>query len=71
MIPESTGTTAVATNPGYAKLFTQLGLGNLAVGIALVVLIDKPEGQDVFAPVAFRSAMQQADSGLSYGRVVC
>jgi proton-dependent oligopeptide transporter, POT family len=39
MIPNPTGTTAVATNPGYAKLFTELGLGSLAVGIALVVLI--------------------------------
>ena len=25
MVPEPTGTTAVATNPGYAKLFTELG----------------------------------------------
>src|SRR5437762_1387746 len=39
MIPEPTGTTAVATNPGYAKLFAELGVGSLAVGIALVVLI--------------------------------
>lgn len=39
MIPEPTGTTAAATNAGYAKLFTQLGLGSLAVGIALLVLI--------------------------------
>src|SRR4029078_10788300 len=39
MIPEPTGTTAVATNPGYAKLFVELGLGSLAVGIALVILI--------------------------------
>jgi len=39
MIPEPTGTTAVATNPGYAKLFAELGLGSLAVGVALVVLI--------------------------------
>ena len=39
MIPEPTGTTTVATNAGYAKLFTELGLGSLAVGIALVVLI--------------------------------
>jgi POT family proton-dependent oligopeptide transporter len=39
MIPEPTGTTAAATNAGYAKLFTELGLGSLAVGIALVVLI--------------------------------
>src|SRR6058998_1060263 len=39
MIPEPTGTTAVATNPGYARLFAELGAGSLAVGIALVVLI--------------------------------
>jgi POT family proton-dependent oligopeptide transporter len=51
MIPNPTGASAVATNPEYAKLFTGLGLGSLAVGIALVVLIpflrrlisDKPE----------------------------
>jgi proton-dependent oligopeptide transporter, POT family len=40
MIPEPTGTTTFATNAGYAKLFTELGLGSLAVGIALVVLIE-------------------------------
>jgi proton-dependent oligopeptide transporter, POT family len=39
MIPEPTGTTAAATNPGYAKLFAELGAGSLAVGIVLVALI--------------------------------
>ena len=39
MIPEPTGTTAIATNAGYVKLFAELGLGSLAVGIVLVVLI--------------------------------
>jgi POT family proton-dependent oligopeptide transporter len=39
MIPNPTGTTAVATNAAYAKLFATLGLGSLAVGIALVALI--------------------------------
>jgi POT family proton-dependent oligopeptide transporter len=39
MIPEPTGTTAVATNPEYAKLFGALGAGSLVVGVALVVLI--------------------------------
>jgi len=39
MIPEPHGTTAVATNPGYVKLFGALGAGSLLVGIALVVLI--------------------------------
>jgi hypothetical protein len=37
--PEPTGTTAVATNAGNAKLFVELGAGSLAVGIVLVVLI--------------------------------
>jgi hypothetical protein len=40
MIPEPTGTTAVATNAGYAKLFAELGAGSLVVGIVLVVLIE-------------------------------
>jgi len=39
MIPEPTGTAAIATNAGYAKLFAELGIGSLAVGIVLVVLI--------------------------------
>jgi MFS family permease len=39
MILEPTGTTAIATNAGYAKLFAELGVGSLAVGNALVVLI--------------------------------
>ena len=39
MIPNPTGTTAAATNAGYAKLFTELGLVTLVVGVALVVLI--------------------------------
>jgi POT family proton-dependent oligopeptide transporter len=39
MIPEPTGNTALDTNPGYAKLFGELGLGSLVVGIGLLVLI--------------------------------
>ncbi|HLW34966.1 MAG TPA: hypothetical protein VKS98_04840, partial [Chthoniobacterales bacterium] len=39
MIPNPTGATAVSTNPGYIKLFTQLGLITLAVGVGLLVLI--------------------------------
>jgi POT family proton-dependent oligopeptide transporter len=39
MIPDPTGTTAVATNAGYAKLFAELGVGSLVVGVVLVVLI--------------------------------
>ncbi len=60
MIPEPTGNTAVATNPGYAKLFFELGLGSLAVGVALVVLIpflrklitDRAESVPVEVPAA-------------------
>lgn len=62
MVPEPTGTTAVATNPVYSKLFAMLGWGSLFVGVALVVLIpalrklitDKPE--DLPAPSAEPSA---------------
>jgi POT family proton-dependent oligopeptide transporter len=39
MIPDPKGTTAVATNPEYVKLFAELGVGSLVVGVALVVLI--------------------------------
>jgi POT family proton-dependent oligopeptide transporter len=39
MIPEPNGTTAVATNPEYVKLFGALGAGSLVVGVALVALI--------------------------------
>jgi len=39
MIPEPTGSMALATNPGYMKLFTELGAGSLAVGVGLIVLI--------------------------------
>ncbi|MGI8432056.1 MAG: peptide MFS transporter [Chthoniobacterales bacterium] len=58
MIPEPTGTNAAATNAGYATLFTYLGLGSLAVGVALVALnpflrrliTDKPEITPEAAP---------------------
>jgi hypothetical protein len=39
MIPEPKGTTAVATNPEYVKLFGALGTGSLVVGVALALLI--------------------------------
>ena len=39
MIPEPTGTSLVASNLQYAKLFGALGVGSLVVGLALVVLI--------------------------------
>jgi proton-dependent oligopeptide transporter, POT family len=39
MIPNPTGATAVSTNAGYIKLFTELGVITLVVGIALLVLI--------------------------------
>ena len=39
MIPNPTGATAVTTNPGYIKLFAELGFVTLAVGVGLLVLI--------------------------------
>lgn len=39
MVPEPTSGAPAFTNAAYSSLFTQLGLGALAVGIALVVLV--------------------------------
>jgi POT family proton-dependent oligopeptide transporter len=39
MVPEPTGTTAIATNPDYSKLFSRLGWGSFIAGVALLVLI--------------------------------
>jgi POT family proton-dependent oligopeptide transporter len=58
MIPEPSGTTAVATNPEYVKLFGALGAGSLVIGVALVLLIpflrklitDKAAASPVQAP---------------------
>jgi proton-dependent oligopeptide transporter, POT family len=39
MVPEPSEGTAITTNPVYSRLFTELGLGSLAVGVGLVVLV--------------------------------
>ena len=39
MVPEPTGTTAIATNPEYSKLFSRLGWGSFIAGMALIALI--------------------------------
>jgi POT family proton-dependent oligopeptide transporter len=39
MVPEPTGTTAIATNPDYSKLFSRLGWGSFVAGVALIALI--------------------------------
>ncbi|MBK8010428.1 MAG: MFS transporter [Deltaproteobacteria bacterium] len=39
MIPEPAGSIPAETNAAYAKLFAELGLGSLIVGLALVALI--------------------------------
>ena len=39
MVPEPTGTTAAATNGGYATLFTYLGLGSVVAGLLLGLLV--------------------------------
>ncbi len=39
MVPEPAGTTARATDPVYFSLFSKLGWGSVAVGVALVLLI--------------------------------
>jgi POT family proton-dependent oligopeptide transporter len=39
MVPEPTGTTAVATNPAYSTLFARLGWGSVVVAAVLALLI--------------------------------
>lgn len=39
MLPEPSPGAAATTNPAYASLFTQLGVGTLVVGVVLVVLV--------------------------------
>jgi len=39
MVPEPTGTTAIATNPDYSELFSRLGWGSFVAGVALIALI--------------------------------
>jgi proton-dependent oligopeptide transporter, POT family len=39
MVPEPTGTTAIATNPEYSKLFSRLGWGSFIAGVVLIALI--------------------------------
>lgn len=39
MIPEPAGTSALATNPEYSKLFSWLGWGSFIAGVALIFLI--------------------------------
>src|SRR5437773_11411149 len=78
MIPEPTGTTAVANNPGYAKLFAELGAGSLALGIALVVLIpflrklitDRPRRVPSKRLSSFPSLKNAASSG-ERARLAC
>jgi POT family proton-dependent oligopeptide transporter len=39
MVPEPSEAAPVTTNPVYARLFTELGCGSLAVGVVLIVLV--------------------------------
>jgi hypothetical protein len=51
MIPEPTGTTVVATNAGYAKLFTELGADSLGVGVVLIETHSLPTLTHVLPPI--------------------
>jgi POT family proton-dependent oligopeptide transporter len=63
MVPEPSEGSAVATNPVYSTLFMELGLGSLAVGVVLMLLIpalrklitDGAEAMPAERPVAVNS----------------
>ncbi|MOA69281.1 hypothetical protein D3C78_1973850 [compost metagenome] len=40
-MPQNSGSTPVATNPGYGAVFNMLGWGSLAGGLVLLLLVPR------------------------------
>jgi POT family proton-dependent oligopeptide transporter len=64
MVPEPTGTTAIATNPEYSKLFSRLGWGSFVAGVAMIALIPLLRNLIQDSPTRTREAAEEANSGL-------
>jgi POT family proton-dependent oligopeptide transporter len=64
MVPEPTGTTAIATNPEYSKLFSRLGWGSLVAGVALIALIPLLRKLIQDSPTQTREAAQEANTSV-------
>jgi POT family proton-dependent oligopeptide transporter len=64
MVPEPTGTTAIATNPDYSKLFSRLGWGSFIAGVALVALIPLLRKLIQDSPTRIQEAVEEASTSL-------
>ena len=64
MVPEPTGTTAIATNPEYSKLFSRLGWGSFVAGVALIALIPLLRKLIQDSPMRTREAAEEANTSV-------
>jgi POT family proton-dependent oligopeptide transporter len=64
MVPEPTGTTAIATNPEYSKLFSRLGWSSFVAGVALIALIRLLRRLIQESPARTPEAAGEATTGL-------
>ena len=64
MVPEPTGSTALATNPEYAKLFSRLGWGSFVAGVALIALIPLLRKLIQDLPTRTREAAEEANTSV-------
>jgi proton-dependent oligopeptide transporter, POT family len=64
MVPEPTGTTPMATNPEYSKLFSRLGWGSFVSGVALLALIPLLRKLIQDSPTRTREATGEANTSV-------
>jgi POT family proton-dependent oligopeptide transporter len=64
MVPEPTGTTALATNPDYSRLFARLGWGSFIAGVALVTLIPLLRSLIQDSPTRTQEAAEEASTSV-------
>jgi POT family proton-dependent oligopeptide transporter len=67
MVPEPTGTTAIATNADYSKLFSRLGWGSFIAGAALLVLIPRLRRLIQVSPTRTQETAEGATQGQPTG----
>jgi POT family proton-dependent oligopeptide transporter len=64
MVPEPTGTTAIATNPDYSKLFSRLGWASFIAGVALIALIPLVRRLIQDSPTKTQEAAEEASTSV-------
>jgi len=64
MVPEPTGTTAIATNPDYTKLFSRLGWASFVAGVALIALIPLLRRLIQDSPTRTQEAAEEASTSV-------